>query len=453
MSTHPDLDRTTRAWLDLMPDEVPDRVIDAVLEAVERTPQVRRPFGVPVVRLLPMPRPVMAAGLFAILVIAVLGATSLISSPSKFNGAAGPPTPSAPATATAAPSGTTSATTPTATVPTSLQHEWVAAPLADSLSGAVTRRSMTFSELGLEIRGSSIAAGMLRASVAGDASTLTLTSDNGGICPAGATAKVGWSLSAGGGVLTLNRGQDPCAERSALLVGPWYRVNCSDPGDTCLGALDPGTYASQFIEPRPSSSAWSARWGALTYTVPSGWANYADWPSRFGLTNAYSTYTADGAPLGGISELDVWAQPAAVADPASCGTPPALDHQVGPSPAALVNWLRTVKGLTTTTPQQVTVGTMSGLRLQVSVSAGRGKVCSGDPVGGLTLFEDWATGGVWANGGWVLGIAEGERMEMTFLDIGQGAVVIEAADVSGDSAALNALSALGRPIFESMQFH
>jgi hypothetical protein len=43
MSADRDVDRTVRAWLDLMPDEVPDRVIAAVATAVESTPQIRRP--------------------------------------------------------------------------------------------------------------------------------------------------------------------------------------------------------------------------------------------------------------------------------------------------------------------------------------------------------------------------------------------------------------------------
>ncbi len=38
MNDRPPLDRATRAWLDLMPDEAPDRTIAAVLEVVAVTP-------------------------------------------------------------------------------------------------------------------------------------------------------------------------------------------------------------------------------------------------------------------------------------------------------------------------------------------------------------------------------------------------------------------------------
>ena len=70
MTANDDIDRISRAWLDLMPDEAPDRAVRAVLQAVETTPQVRRPWRWLPWRSTPMNRALLAIGATAVIVAA-----------------------------------------------------------------------------------------------------------------------------------------------------------------------------------------------------------------------------------------------------------------------------------------------------------------------------------------------------------------------------------------------
>jgi hypothetical protein len=72
MTRERDFDRLAKAWLDLGPTQAPDRAIAAVLRAAERTPQVRRPFG------LPIWRPFAVAAVVVLAIVVVGGGLLLI---------------------------------------------------------------------------------------------------------------------------------------------------------------------------------------------------------------------------------------------------------------------------------------------------------------------------------------------------------------------------------------
>ena len=74
MTADRNVDRISRAWLDLMPSEAPDRAVTAVLQAVETTPQVRRPWRRLPRRSPPMNRLLIAATVAAIAIAGVGGA-------------------------------------------------------------------------------------------------------------------------------------------------------------------------------------------------------------------------------------------------------------------------------------------------------------------------------------------------------------------------------------------
>ncbi len=126
MSNERDFDRLARAWLELGPNEAPDRVVAAVLQAAETTPQVRRPFRLPIWRSFAMNRIGQALGAVAVLAIVVIGGALLLTPRNQPNvgGPAAPslditPTPSAPP-ASASPSVTPSPSlvvTPTPSAP------------------------------------------------------------------------------------------------------------------------------------------------------------------------------------------------------------------------------------------------------------------------------------------------------------------------------------------------
>jgi len=76
---------------------------------------------------------------------------------------------------------------------------------------------------------------------------------------------------------------DECGSRSFNLAGEWVRTSCKPVDQACLGGLAAGSYASTYFEPRQVGE-YAPRFGALTYRVPDGWANYADGATFFGLT-------------------------------------------------------------------------------------------------------------------------------------------------------------------------
>ena len=113
-------------------------------------------------------------------------------------------------------------------------------------------------------------------------------------CKTGDAGIYSWSLSPGGVHLTLNAVSDTCPSRLAALIGDWVRVACTDVADGCYGDLEAGTFASQYFTPKlPLGGTWNPDFGAMTYTVPAGWSNSADWPTTFSLTP-----TADYANTG-----------------------------------------------------------------------------------------------------------------------------------------------------------
>ncbi len=64
--------------------------------------------------------------------------------------------------------------------------------------------------------------------------------------------------------------------------------------------------------------SWNPAFGAITYTVPDGWSNSADWPAEFALVPStdYAKQTKDGPPDGASEQIIVFAKPAAMG--ASC---------------------------------------------------------------------------------------------------------------------------------------
>ena len=114
---------------------------------------------------------------------------------------------------------------------------------------------------------------------------IQLTASGASECEPDAIGTYPYHLSPGGTILTIEAGEDECPNRSDAFVGDWQRSDCHNSENLCLGNVEAGTYSSQFIEPRPGTE-WQARFGALTYTVPDGWASYTDFPDTYGLTTS-----------------------------------------------------------------------------------------------------------------------------------------------------------------------
>ena len=129
-------------------------------------------------------------------------------------------------------------------------------------------------------------------------------------CNAGDEGLYDFSFSPGASHMTIT-GTDDCAARLAALVGTWQTSDCRNEDNFCLGNLEAGSYSSQYFEPRPLG-AWAPRFGALTFTVPEGWAATNDFPENYSL-ETQAAYATDTPGADGCSDcpdgIGVWAAP------------------------------------------------------------------------------------------------------------------------------------------------
>jgi hypothetical protein len=116
----------------------------------------------------------------------------------------------------------------------------------------------------------------------------------------------------------------------------------------CRGPLPAGTYTTYTFEP------------PLTYTVTEGWANWEDLPGNFLLLPPGATLV--GVNPGTSDYLGVYAS---VVQPGKCTGRPA--EGVDQSFDAYVAWLTSNKGLNVTAAKDVTVGGLSGVKVDVTI--------------------------------------------------------------------------------------
>ena len=282
MTANDGFDRISRAWLDLMPDEAPDRAVHAILQAVETTPQVRRPWRRLPWRLPNMNRALLAAAIVGVAVVAVGGGLWLTRSNGPTTGA-----PSLSPSPSDSPSASEGAGGP---VPSALRATWMGDhrdPVAADAGASIVLSDSDFHLV--QSAGSNLQYLQSTASATGDGQIRLVTIADSNGCTTDDVGVYSWSLSESSRVLSLTEEQDACTARAGAVAGDWWRMGCTIENDNCLGLLDAGTYKSQFITPRLESEApWRPMVGALTYTVPEGWANSSDWPDSFELVPAPS---------------------------------------------------------------------------------------------------------------------------------------------------------------------
>ncbi len=428
MSAYRDPDRIVRAWLDLMPDEAPDRAIAAVLQAVETTSQARRPLRRASWRPTNMNRRSIAAAIAAVAVIAIGGAlwlgrpsTGLVGAPSPT--AAEPPTPSPTASPSAA----------AGELPSGLQGRWLAGPREVPGIAAAAGTSILFAPGGLAMTQSNQQQNTVRlrssASTDADGSLSVESAATGAPCAAGDKGTYGWSLSPSGQTLTIRATSDDCAVRLAALPGTWWLADCKS-GDPCLGDLDAGTYGSQFIDPRwDPATPWLPRYGAITFTVPEGWASSADWPSSFALTpsTAYAAETKVGPTQGVLHDIYVVTRPAAALQDVTCsGTP---DPAVGASVDELLGWIRSLPLVSSGDPAAVTIEGHQATMIDLQFDPTRTASCPGDARPSTLLFVPSGR----RDDEYAIGIDAAERIRLILLDLGGGDVVGIAIEDQNDA--------------------
>ena len=320
MSADRDVTRIVRSWLHEDAHEDADRVLDLVLDQLDTTPQ-RRATWWPVRRPLTMNttfRYGIAA--LAVAVAALLGYTYLNSqigddpSPS--------PSPSE---------------LSVVSLPAGWQHPFLGPPRAiPGISSEPAAAILTFDGTAFTFN-TGVSDVLDSTATITSSGQLQLTSEVGGsTCEAGDEGLYDYSFSNGGTQLTIS-GTDDCEAREAAVVGTWQTSNCRNPDNACLGDLLAGTYSSQFFEPRPRGE-WAPRYGALTYTVPDGWAASSDFPEGYALITqeAYAALDleADGCNACPDGMTVLAAPQAAAADCLEEAAP-----GVGTSAAELAAWV------------------------------------------------------------------------------------------------------------------
>ena len=91
------------------------------------------------------------------------------------------------------------------------------------------------------------------ASATGDGHLRLQSTLNTNACDQGDVGTYSWTLNPSARILTITEEGDDCPTRAGALEGVWWLMDCPLMDDNCLGAVDAGTYKSQFITPRGRS--------------------------------------------------------------------------------------------------------------------------------------------------------------------------------------------------------
>jgi hypothetical protein len=169
----------------------------------------------------------------------------------------------------------------------------------------------------------------------------------------------------------------------------------SGPVDSPLPA---GTHSSAAFQP------------TVTFTVPDGWALSDDSADYLQLRPA-------GQDLLGIH---MFRGVSAMSQDPSC--PVQAEPGVGTSSVELMTWIRSLDGLSVTSPAMVSVGGLLGSSIDIAIKDGWTQSCSfanGLPT--VPLLVDPGTGLQWV-------IAGGERLRLYLLDLPDGGTLIVDVD-------------------------
>jgi hypothetical protein len=436
-----DIERMLEAWLEPGASRMPDRLFDAVVDRIERVPQRRFVWTHTRTSMTPLLR---FAAVAALSLVVGIGIAPL------WGGHTNPASPS--------PSPSPS---PSTAVPAELQYRWLGSLQAIP---EIPARDQAFASLAFDGRSLTLDAGGSAnlVSVASspshgllDLSVSLANFGNVGVlgCFNGQVGRYAYSLSQGGAKLTLAAIDDGCTPRNHALLGDWLRAACqADDLSWCLGVLPAGTYASTFFDSRMPAGrvGWKPRFGALTYTVPEGWANSEDGAENIQLMKqaAYQKVGSD-SNFWSNDTINLFISPAAGVHNADCsneeqpGVPRTVD--------AIVNWITHHPGIVASAPEPITINGRTGKMLDIDLKPTWTRTCPGlqGPTVALLAEADGGPGGQpFGPGG--TGAAT-DPMRLIFLDIGNGDIAFVFVD-SGDPSGIDALVAEAMPIIESFKF-
>ena len=426
MNPERDIERVLDAWFVDGSSRMPDRLFDAVLDEVGRMPQRRRPWSNRKVR--PMSLQVrLAAAAAVIVLIGGAGLAILNGRPATTNVGETPSPSVAPSSSPASADGP---------LPAELQTSFIGAlRTAPPAPAGQDRSILSFVDGKFQLNGRLLASTATESSIR--QLRLVSTAVSGG-CAVGDQGTYSWNASLAWSRVTFALVDDACAARAAVVTGDWLRADCWNPDNLCLGRLEPGTYASLFLDPFiPYDRSWKARFGALTYTVPNGWENTADFPTTYSVQ-----------PFGRVENTGIFVYSEAVimlADETCTELP---EPGVGRTAEAMTTYLTSVEGIVATAPVATSIGGLSGWTFDIRLDPAWTRSCPfapGTPTRALFTDPDVDEGGV------SVVLQSNAPKRLWLLDLGDGrTLVIEAT--ATDEAAWSEMLVEATPIVESMQF-
>ncbi len=424
MNRQRDIERVLDAWFVDGTSRMPDRLFDAVLDEVGRMPQRRRPWSNRKVR--PMSLQVrLAAAAAVIVLIGGAGLAFLNNRSADTNVGASPSVPPTPGAASGA-------------LPAELEHFFLA-PRRTSIDVPPNQDRAIVSFIDGEFQFNDRLLPSSASAAAADQVRLVSTADSHG-CAVGDAGFYTWTLSPGGTRLTLTLVDDACAARAAVVPGAdWIRSDCPNPDNLCLGDLEAGAYSSQYIDPYvPLGRQWRARFGAITYTVPEGWANTSDFPTNYTLQQQGATDE---------SGIYVYSEFAIIEDDEACTELP--KPGIGRDATSMSTYLSGHDGLVASDPVATTIGGLDGFTMLLEIDPAWTRSCpfitEGTPIVPLFIDPDSEEGGM------AHAIQPGSQMRVYLLDLGGERSLVIIIEGHGD-ASWQALIDEATSVVESMQF-
>ena len=261
-------------------------------------------------------------------------------------------------------------------------------------------------------------------------------------CTLGDLGTYSYALSPGGSKLTIEAGEDDCALRAEAVAGEWQRAACLDQIMLCLGAIEAGTYSSLYFDPVSGATRSPVtRYGALTFTVPDGWANAGDTSHQYVLGRA-SDYDADytGSCHDCPDSISLNANPRA--SRMDCIEEP--DEGVGASADALAEWVRAHPGLQVSEQPTSTVDGRQALVLDITANEEYADACVDSEAEDATFVP------LFTHPGYSWGIRTGDRQRLILVEVDADTTMLIGID-SFEPADLDALVKETQPIIDSLR--
>jgi hypothetical protein len=257
-----------------------------------------------------------------------------------------------------------------------------------------------------------------------------------GGCQSNDTGTYRWATSSNGEHLTMTAMDEACAARAEAVAGEWVRAACKDFG--CLGSIDAGEHVTAFLEPlgQPAgATGWRMQYGAMSYTVPAGWANANDAAGLYNLV-LQTDYAQSVPHESAYPGIYVLVDPG-VAKPAQACTDE-VTPGAGLDGAQVVATLAALPGVEIGKATSITVAGRVGTARDVTMPVQAGDRCAAS--GGVPVLTDRR-------------LRPGEHWRLILVDLDADHTLAIVIDDAAQPGRFDDLVAQAMPIIASFEVH